>query len=167
MVINANKVYSGRPLSLYLEDWTYPPGIEKLVEALFNTRRGWKDGSKRLLLLVEKESVAAANVIADILAGLADHADMVISFPLSQVLRSLKRDTIHHNTDLTVLQLLERADIFGVYRVAGLDERDRNLLDHELAYRGDLQDKVTILIGPQVNEFNLTIESHGKDVQRC
>lgn len=166
MSINENKVFGSRPLSLFLEDWTYPPGIEALVEARTEARKSYPS-KPRLLVIIGKESDAAAGTIADILAVLADHAEMVVSFPLSQVLRSMKKDLVHYNTDLTMYQLLERADVFGVYRIAGLDDRDRNLLDHELAYRGDLKDKTTILMGPEAEAFKLTIESYGKDIHRC
>jgi len=164
-VIYDNKIYESRPTAQYLEDWTYPPGIEQLVDARRN-RKEWPKKLRGLFLI--KDGNAGAGVIADVLAAFADHADLAISFPVLPALHSMRGDSVHlQSTGESVLQLLTAADILGIYRIDKRDEKELRDIDHEMAGRGDLKKKVTILVGSQVGELTLTKEAYGKDVSEC
>ena len=131
-----------------LEEWIagvpLPIGIEQLVP-----HGKLRDAVKKYLLkgvlIIADEKISDA-VVAAVLKGLKDHADEVVCFTTSQVLRGLAQRPKWNSPDVAASSL-EIPDLLVIYGTKGMTREEERTLDRALAARGFRPPRVTVLVG--------------------
>ena len=158
-------IHKSRSVAMWLAEWLYPTGIAEAV------LRKMQEGSApnedllkgRLILLPQKRE----SVVVDVLAALANHADMADCLPGSQVLTWLRTGAWHEPSEMSFSDLIWTTDIMGICYIDYMEAVTIKDLDREIAVRALKHPKVTILFGgKRARDFRMTIEAYDGRVER-
>jgi len=158
-------IHKSRNVVEWLAEWIYPIGIaETVLEKVQEKKTPNEDLLKgRLILIPQKRE----SVVADVLAALAHHADMVDCLPGSQVLTWLRTGAWHEPGEMSFSDLIWTTDVMGICYIDGMEAITIKELDREIAVRALRHPKVTILFGDKrTKDFHMTIDAYKGRVEK-
>lgn len=137
-------------LSVRKEYWDYPVDLikqlakEESADDLNLLARG-------ILLLVSKNSKNLPKFMRTVF----NHATDAASFPAFHLLRSIKKNRIHPDWEMTFEDLSSYLDVLGIYGLEGLNEQELFELDREICIRGHKKSKTIVILDYDVSKPNL------------
>jgi hypothetical protein len=160
-MIRTEPVHRFRDVSEWLQDLTYPSGIDQYV-----LKVGKKEATERLLkgmlvLIPEKDP---KETVGNVLAALADHADMVDSSPAWQALDWIRTNAWYEPADMSFPDLIGSTDVLVIYNANALQKEEVFLLDREISIRAFGDPKITFILGKPRAQFKNSIETYGDRV---
>lgn len=162
-MIRKDPIHRFRDVVEWLQDLTYPPGIAQYILENGKKKPTPKLLEGRLFIIPKKDP---RKDVADALAALADHADMVDSTPAWQALDWIRSNAWYEPAEMPFPDLIRSTDVLVVYNLRALQREEVFLLDREISVRAFENPKITFLLGKSRASFDITIETYtGRTVE--